>query len=99
MEINIGVICSCMPAFKPFFARVVPKLSVSKLSLPKLSLHSSTRRGTRSRPPATPEHIDDVMLLEVGRYRSAEANDRATTGHSSPVGPTVDGGIRNIVDF
>ncbi len=99
MEINIGVMCSCMPAFKPFFARVVPNLSLSKLSLPRLGTPTSTRRGTRSRPQETPENIDDAMLLELRRYRSAETNDRATTGHSSPVGPAVDGGVRNIIDF
>lgn len=99
MEINIGVMCSCMPAFKPFFARVVPNISLSKLSLPRLSTHASTHRGTRSKPLGTPENIDDAMLLELGRHRSADINDRATTGQSSPVGPAADLGVRNIVDF
>ncbi|KAL8669400.1 MAG: hypothetical protein Q9168_006012 [Polycauliona sp. 1 TL-2023] len=32
LEINIGVMCSCMPAFRPFFAKVIPKLSIDSLT-------------------------------------------------------------------
>ena len=65
--------CSCMPAFKPFFARVVPKLSI----------HSLTRNATRSRHHTNSEDPDNV-LLEMGRYRSIEMKDNANRECSSP---------------
>lgn len=61
MEINIGVMCSCMPAFRPFFARVLPRLSVD--SLTGRPWRSKNHRRFSERP-------EEGEVMEMGRYRS-----------------------------
>lgn len=91
--------CSCMPAFKPFLARILPKLNVSRSYLPRFSVSKSprvsrsARRGTRLRSPEAPEHTDDGVILEM---RTSEQRDKKNyqKGHISPNGFYPDGGIR-----
>ena len=66
MEINIGVICSCMPAFRPFFARVMPRVSI----------HSLTGGSWRSRYRRKSSDPHEEGVVEMGRYRSIVGNDR-----------------------
>ena len=66
--------CSCMPAFKPLFAFVLPKLGV----------YSLTRKRTRSTFIQSPEHVDEGFLLEVGAHRDLETRSNLHGGHLSP---------------
>ena len=88
MEINIGVICSCMPAFRPFFARVMPRFSI----------HSLTGGSWRSRSRRKhSEPHEEVDVVEMGPYRSIVGDDRDGAEQSPaidlPVGGTTNYGI------
>ncbi|KAI4282372.1 MAG: hypothetical protein L6R35_005428, partial [Caloplaca aegaea] len=85
VEINIGVICSCMPAFRPFFARV----------LPRVSIHSLTGGSWRSKyRRKNPEPHEEGEVVEMGRYRSI-VGDHHDSAEQSPAIELPVGGTNN----
>lgn len=86
MEINIGIMCSCMPALRPFFARVMPRL---RKYMSRSRYHEQNT-----------DQLEDGQILDiVERYQSMDANDTTST-ERSPTGQIVaDIGARNIVAF
>ena len=84
MEINIGVICSCMPALRPFLARVIPRVSIH-------SLTGGSWRSRYRRKISEPHEEGD--LVGMGRYRSIVGDDRDGAEQSPaielPVGGTI----------
>lgn len=80
MEINIGVICSCMPAFRPFFARVMPRVSIH-------SLTGGSWRSRYRRKNSKPHEEGAV----VGRYRSIVGDDRDGAEQSPSIELPVQG--------
>lgn len=88
MEINIGVMCSCMPALRPLFAHIIPRLSI----------HSLRSKISRSRyHTGNSEQAIDGANFDMGRYRSIEANTSASTQRSPTTESIADEGARNIV--
>ena len=83
--------CSCMPALRPFFARVISKVSIYSLS----------RKQTRSE--LGPE---GGAVVEMGPYRSLEdaggsgrGSTERTTRDTTGAGKGDAAGVRNIIDF
>ncbi|KAI4145702.1 MAG: hypothetical protein L6R39_003721 [Caloplaca ligustica] len=93
IEINVGVMCSCMPAFRPILARILPKLNVSRSHLPVITLSRLSPRGIRWKYRGTPEATEDSIPLEARRRRSNESNNVTNTGHLSPARRFGDGSI------
>ena len=92
MEINIGVMCSCMPALRPFFVRVMPRLSIQ----------SFRRKYSRSRyHQQNSDPVEEGRILELERYRGMDANDNAIAQRSPRTENVVDegAGARNIIAF
>lgn len=91
MEINIGVMCSCMPALRPFFARLVPRLSFRSLKK-RMSRYRNHQQGS--------EQLEDGQILDIlDRYQSMDPNDGVSTQRSRPGELVSDTGARNIVAF
>lgn len=101
MEINIGVMCSCMPALRPLFGRIIPKLSIH-------SIRSKLSR-TRYHQGSSEQAEEGGAIIEMEPYRRGglEANENAnenedgsaSTGRSPTVESGGDAGVRNIVAF
>ena len=88
MEINIGVMCSCMPTLRPFFARVIPRLSISSFKL-KWSRYYQQHS----------DPLEDRQALHLEQFRNLDINNSASTQRSPTTEPVNDGGVRNIVAF
>ena len=89
MEINIGVMCSCMPAMRPLFVRVMPRVS----------LHSLRATLSRSRHVQENEQAQEGPILEMGRYQEMNANNSDSTGRSPTTEFTSNEGARNMIAF
>ncbi|KAL8654903.1 MAG: hypothetical protein Q9226_003250 [Calogaya cf. arnoldii] len=88
LEINIGVMCSCMPALRPFFVRVMPRIDLRSLSL--------GRRRTRSQYH---QQGSDEAEVELGPRHNG--GDDSVTSAKQPQSRESGGdvGVRNIVNF
>ena len=98
MEINIGVMCSCMPALRPLFGRIIPKLSIH-------SIRSKISR-TRYHHGSSAQAEEGGAIIEMEPYRggggSDANNDGSASTERSPRMESVgdgDRGVRNIVAF
>ncbi len=91
MEVNIGVICSCMPALRPFFARLVLRLSFRSLK---------ARMSRYRNHPQNSDQLEDGQILDIlEQYQNMDANDGVSTQRSRAGEPIPDMGARNIVAF
>ncbi|KFH48399.1 hypothetical protein ACRE_006550 [Hapsidospora chrysogenum ATCC 11550] len=77
LEINVGIMCACAPALKPFFVKIFPRL-ISTSS----SSSSSARRQQPRKPSRTPDHstATDTSIplhdLEIGHPVAPTANQQ-----------------------
>lgn len=79
MEINIGLICSCMTSTKPFFTYV-------KAQITQRGLKGFFRLAPAGQSRSTETTIHGVeSIVEMGRYRSVKPAD---SGKATPSGDT-----------
>ena len=82
-----------MPALRPFFARVMPRIDLRSLSL--------SRKRTRSQyhQQGSDEAGERSTVLELGPRHNASENSGTSAEELQSRGSRGDVGIRNIVAF
>ena len=84
--------CSCMPALRPFFARVIPKIDLRSLSL--------SRRTTRSRyRHHSSDELEQSAIIEMGPHQNRRDNDIDASKQVKNGKPHGEEGVRNIIAF
>ena len=84
--------CSCMPALRPFLARVIPKIDLRSLSL--------SRRTARSRyRQQSSEELEQSAIIEMGPHRNTRDNESYAAEQIKNGKPHGEDGVRNIIAF
>ncbi|KAI9841661.1 MAG: hypothetical protein M1837_000455 [Sclerophora amabilis] len=85
VEVNVGIICACIPTLKPLFQRILPSI-----------LHDAPRGGDKRHASAAGSaHLEPDLTAIHRTQTSAEKVPSATSG----VGETSNGGEMNMMDF
>ena len=84
--------CSCMPALRPFFAQVIPKIDIRSLSL------SLSKTRSRYRQQSSDE-LEHSAIIEMGPQRNRRDKDSDATEQMENGKPHGEEGVRNIIAF
>ncbi|PGH12853.1 hypothetical protein AJ80_06562 [Polytolypa hystricis UAMH7299] len=85
MELNMGIICACLPTLRPLFGKFAPRVFSSKASMPSgYNEPSDKNRYARAQPVAS---HDSFTMLHLERDAGSDRNNSVEENEASLIYP------------